>query len=223
MISTIVIGSSPEKRIAAVLQICSSEGIDALDIAVYSMYEEVKGKKTTVLGIENIREASENMHLSPFKGEQKALIFHAEDITIQAQNALLKVFEEPPRHTTIFLSLTNSTNLLSTILSRSKLQQLEETILVDDASFKKLQDILTLSLPAKLKMAQDIGKDKGEALFFLYGILTSYEKALYAQDEKVAFSNTELVILKKIQNAYQTITKTNVSPRFVLEHLFLSL
>ncbi len=46
------------------------------------------------------------------------LINDAENLTIEAQNALLKLLEEPPKHTVIILTSSNPQKLLSTIRSR---------------------------------------------------------------------------------------------------------
>jgi DNA polymerase-3 subunit delta' len=46
------------------------------------------------------------------------LISEADKLTTEAQNALLKVLEEPPAKTSIILTTDSETNLLPTILSR---------------------------------------------------------------------------------------------------------
>lgn len=49
----------------------------------------------------------------------------AENMTDQAQNALLKILEEPPEHTVFILTAENRSMLLPTILSRVQTIRLE--------------------------------------------------------------------------------------------------
>lgn len=53
------------------------------------------------------------------------LIFDAEKLTIEAQNALLKLIEEPPEDTTIVLTLSKQAKLLPTIVSRTQNLQIK--------------------------------------------------------------------------------------------------
>lgn len=79
----------------------------------------IKGDKKK-LGIEEIREkVIKNTETKPFKHKYKIFIIkNAHTMTIQAQNAILKTIEEPPKFA-IFLLLSNNYSLfLPTILSR---------------------------------------------------------------------------------------------------------
>lgn len=78
---------------------------------------EIKGNK-----IENIRELAPFAAKHAFEGSIKAVyIPRADDLTEQAQNALLKILEEPPRDTVIVLGAKNTESVLPTILSRCTL------------------------------------------------------------------------------------------------------
>ena len=57
----------------------------------------------------------------------KIYIFkNAQNLTEQAQNALLKIFEEPPKHIIFLLLCNNSKNLISTVISRSRIINLNK-------------------------------------------------------------------------------------------------
>ena len=58
-------------------------------------------------------------------GAAVGIIWQAERLTIEAQNALLKTLEEPPRHTRIILEAQSLDALLPTILSRCLVTRLE--------------------------------------------------------------------------------------------------
>lgn len=80
----------------------------------------IETKKASV-GVEHIRNLIEDAYLRPMIADKKVyLIPGADDLTIQAQNALLKVFEEPPGDSIIILVSENSERLLATIRSRAR-------------------------------------------------------------------------------------------------------
>lgn len=71
------------------------------------------------ISVNQIRELTAEIYLQPFHFSKKIyLIKDAEKMTTGAQNALLKVFEEPPRYAVILLVTNTLTGLLPTILSR---------------------------------------------------------------------------------------------------------
>ena len=53
------------------------------------------------------------------------ILLSAENMTVQAQNALLKILEEPPAQAMFLLTAENRTMLLPTILSRVQVLRLE--------------------------------------------------------------------------------------------------
>lgn len=69
--------------------------------------------------IDFIRSVRQEMYLVPHMAQKRVFIFtNAEDISPQAQNALLKVIEEPPSYAVIIFLLPSSQSLLSTVRSR---------------------------------------------------------------------------------------------------------
>lgn len=76
--------------------------------------------------IESIREIKNSLWLAPNESEQKIyVLLNAENMTPEAQNALLKSLEEPPAHARFILTCDNRRNLLDTIVSRSTVYTLE--------------------------------------------------------------------------------------------------
>ncbi|MBI3952550.1 MAG: AAA family ATPase [Candidatus Doudnabacteria bacterium] len=71
--------------------------------------------------IEAIRDLAYKLSLKPYSASYKvAVIDDAENMTTEASNALLKVFEEPKPGTVIILITSNPQKLLSTITSRAQ-------------------------------------------------------------------------------------------------------
>ena len=77
-----------------------------------------KDRKT--IGVETVREIRNGAYIMPNDLSSKVYIIKdAERLTEQAQNALLKIFEEGPENTYFFLLTVNSSRLLSTMRSRA--------------------------------------------------------------------------------------------------------
>ena len=93
---------------------------------------EVREGRATI-PVEDIREMIRICGMAPFEGGNRSvLIFDADTMTPQAQNALLKTLEEPPENTFFFLVTGHPESLVNTIISRCRLLRLhplpDETI-----------------------------------------------------------------------------------------------
>jgi DNA polymerase-3 subunit delta' len=107
------------------------------------------GKKE--IGIERIRELKRFMQLQPMRGRAKvAIVDEAHRLTIPAQNALLKVLEEPPARSFLFLVSSNPGALLATV--RSRCQRLQFAPLSTDV----VVDILTATSKIDAAAAREL-------------------------------------------------------------------
>src|SRR5579872_6283003 len=112
--SVLLIGKSREKRENYITDFCHTEGIGKFDIHYFAPTDNS-------FGIQQVKDLQKIAYLKPSAGIQKALILEdAQTLTLDAQNALLKLLEEPPQNTFVFLSATHDTSFLPTVLSRCK-------------------------------------------------------------------------------------------------------
>ncbi|MBI2189920.1 MAG: hypothetical protein HYU49_00055 [Candidatus Levybacteria bacterium] len=225
-----------------VQKICADYQIDRFDI--YNAEEE-KG----TIGIEKIRNLQKKLFLKPIRSKVKAAVIkNAENLTLEAQNALLKSLEEPPDNTIVILTVSNKDLLVSTILSRCKIIELKE----DDAQLPKNEisqylDILislrSYGIGERLKLTQDVGKTKEEALLWLEKmilitrghLIETVEKngsrfndlnlpagkaGHFSKDGFSAYQHLSLLI--SLQKSYVILKTTNANPRFTLETLLLN-
>lgn len=90
-------------------------------------------KKGESLGIDAARRLKEFLWQKPVKSRRKtAVIVDGDSLTPEAQNALLKISEDPPPSAQIFVILKNEENLLPTLRSR-----FSKIYLAEEASSKK--------------------------------------------------------------------------------------
>jgi len=95
-----------------------------------------RGEKST-LGVDAVREAKQDMFLSSTEFDYKFYIFEdAHTMTVQAQNALLIVLEEPPPQVKIILLCESADALLTTVRSRARL------IRMNRFSFEEIEEWL---------------------------------------------------------------------------------
>ncbi len=71
------------------------------------------------IGVDDIRQVIKSVSIKPYMADKKVVIIpDADGITPEAQNALLKVLEEPPEYVVFMILIQNAELLLDTILSR---------------------------------------------------------------------------------------------------------
>lgn len=75
------------------------------------------------IGVDSVRDLVEAANRRPIGADSQLLLVRAQGITLEAQNALLKLLEDPPVTTAIAIVLPKGTTLLDTIRSRVQLHE----------------------------------------------------------------------------------------------------
>jgi len=87
------------------------------------------------IGIAQVREVIHQAQFAPTQARQKVcLLPRAEQLTMEAANALLKVLEEPPRGLVFLFLAENPGDLLATIVSRSQVIRMAPSVGSDSVS-----------------------------------------------------------------------------------------
>ncbi len=112
-------------------------GLDALPFADAEDGAETAPAKARSIGVDAVRLLKSDVYIRPNDLDRKLYIIgHAERMTVQAQNALLKILEEPPEGAVFFLLCENRAALLPTVLSR--VQRLTMESFPDETLFSLL-------------------------------------------------------------------------------------
>ena len=81
--------------------------------------------KKASFGVDDVREIVDEINKKPFEGDKKVIIIYdGNKLTVQAQNALLKTIEEPPKGVYIILLCESLELILDTIKSRCQIYKL---------------------------------------------------------------------------------------------------
>lgn len=204
MHSFLIVGSIPQKRLAKVEELLLRKIEELKASPDFFLLQSEEGS----IGIEKVRNLKDNLSLKPFREKEKiALIFEAQNLTVEAQNALLKTLEEP-QQAKIYLTAPDTSWLLPTIVSRCQTYFLPlNSPLLDQKEVQNLTSafyqIINSSLGEKLKILEKTGltKDKTQARDWLF---------------KLSLLTRELLL-----SCYQEQPKTNLSPQLLLKTLKL--
>lgn len=226
MQSFLISSKDREEAFKKAASLCSKNKIDKIDI------DSINFEK--IIGIEDVRIIQKKIYLKPRKSETKAIILKAYNgLTIEAQNALLKILEEPPNNTIILLLVEAYSQVLPTILSRCKNITIDDKReefgeLERDQIVEVLSSLSSYGVGKRLSLAQDFGKSREETVAWLEKTIVIMRKILLnkinSSVDPRGWSLKELIeLINKLEEGRLSVKNTNVNPRFALENLFLSI
>lgn len=215
MQSFLISSKNNKNALEYIQEVCLKEKIGKFDQVIIGSEKQI--------GIKDIKILQEKTLLKPFKSKQKIVALNAEEgITTEAQNALLKILEEPPANTIIILIVNNKNIVLPTILSRCKIIELNSQALYSEEKLRdyeiEFDKFIKLNWGERLKLAETLAKDKKQAIFYLEKIiLGAREKMLNKHD-----LNIQKIIID-LQKRYIELKNSNANLRLGLESLFISI
>ena len=162
------------------------------------------------IGIKEIKGAIKHLSTKPFgKTAKSVIILNGNNISPDAQNALLKTLEEPPGESIILIGLDSETKLLPTILSRCLTINTNSEPAADPKF--RLEDLLNASIEDRFNLIEKT-EDKEK---LLNNLTDSYR-------QKVLKGEGDPKFLEQLLNA-QIWKESNVNLRTILEYLMLHL
>ena len=194
--------------------------------------------------IDQVRQLLEKANYGAYGGGQQFfIILKAEQSSLEAQNALLKILEEPTANTKIVLATSHPQQLLPTIRSRcqaihfpqveegrGEVRQIDKTSpSADTQQWRDLANTLTQESSFSIKKALELAeqyKNRDEALQMCEGVLqqlnsTSFSTSL-DQKSSLATRKRTTLVSQHLLKAYQDL-QNNLNPQLALEHHLFSL
>lgn len=222
MQSYLIIHNDLRKAIDFVKEFCVNHGVSQIDQTSIQPKDSAES-----IGISEIREVTQTLLLKPFNGQKKAVIIpNAELLTVEAQNALLKSLEEPPKHTYILLLSNRQDALLTTITSRCTVRFIQREVhTMDDNKKLAYQEILATfhswGIGKRLKEAETLAKDKQQAITWIEDITSVARDVMLEKLKRKELFIEERFVLAKLYETHKLLKTTNVNLRLALEQLFL--
>jgi len=213
----IISGGSKDQQKEKILAICGEEGIEfsenSPDVLII--------KPDLSIGIDEAKKIKKFLSQKSWQEKSKklALILQAELMTEEAQNAILKTLEEPPKNSLIILCTANSANLLPTITSRCQTIALKDNVEIDyDLYWKEWQKLVKATEAEKLKFAQIFTGKKENLKDWLNEMILTLQKKMLSAEKPAHFKNWLKVLLfaKKMLSA-------NVNPQSVIDWTILKI
>ena len=194
------------------------------DLATAKSLGGMLGAQVAVLEFEkfSIENARDFINENNLVNENKKIIaIYAKEIPSDAQNALLKITEEPVANTHIFFVIPDIANILPTLRSRAQVLVLEG----GEESDKDAQNFLNLKLTEKFEWIVKFikkNKEEGESSTLVRTetkkLLESIERILYKDRAKM---NSE--IFETIFKFKSYLATPGASPKMILEHVAIML
>ncbi len=161
-------------------------------------------------GIDDGRKISDLHSTKPF-GNKKFFVLVFDSITFEAQNSLLKLFEEPNPDNHFFIIVPNHEIFLPTLRSRLFLLDLGREALEEE---KSARNFLNSNQGERAKIIKEISdeKDKAKAI----NLLSALETELFIKDNRSEDLN---FALQEIVKAREYMFSRSPSVKMLLEHI----
>jgi len=213
--SYLIIGDQITRRSEA-KDLAKSFGINLLKTSPDIFIIEPQGQFIT---IDQVRNLKRHIFQKPLKSNFKFVIIEeANKLTDEAQNALLKILEEPPASAIIVLEADNKQQFLPTILSRVIIKKSKQPKLPAGSDFNILDKSDNLAALEKVAQVEN------PSIWLNSQIQMTYEKLLKKMGgEDSNFTPQDLAgIIEQCAKA-KVMIEANVNAKFVLANLIFQI
>lgn len=168
--------------------------------------------KSSGWGIDTVRLVNHFFSQKPITQIKKiCLIFEAQNLSTEAQNALLKILEEPPINGHLILLTSNYHQLLDTIISRSQLI-VSPPLYLDSSPAFTIPKNITQALNQATKINETLTKET--ILNWIDSQIINFQHQLPQNPN----SNVLKILLKA-----RLLHLSHVDPKAIIDYIFLSL
>lgn len=165
---------------------------------------------TDRLSIDDAHTLIQEAYRAPLASLYRTFVIRTNQITGDAQNALLKLFEEPPHTARFFLLLPSADELIPTLRSRFHLFISHDMVNTEDAH---TDEFLRSSCAKRLTMIAMHAKNEDDSWFNI----------IIRDLEKYAHETTDISLKRDIVMSSVYACLYGASKRMLLEHIALSL
>ncbi len=158
--------------------------------------------ETSSFKIDEVRRVTESIYIPPNSkkvgGKKIYILDHCENMTVQAQNALLKAFEEPPEYVVFFILTEKKEALLPTVRSRASL------LTISPMASGDLEEMLRKKYPKETEESINNAVRLSEGF---YGKAVKFLEKSAKEERKTALELSKYILLEK--SGYKTAVLLN--------------
>lgn len=158
-------------------------------------------------GIAEAQSLVKAAHVRPSSNDTQLCIVRTQFVTLEAQNALLKVFEEPPESTAFLLVVPREFTVISTLMSRCVVVQSTEAVVLNNS----FQEFLAGSYAQRLALIDTAQKKKD----------TMWQRSI--KSGLIEYLRTHTENIKELEYSARLLLTRGASNKFLLEHVALTL
>jgi DNA polymerase III delta prime subunit len=177
------------------------------DVTVIAAEDEVQESEFEKFGVSDAQQLVKNAHLRPSDTTQQLYVVRAQFITLEAQNAMLKVFEEPPQSTRFLLIVPKDFTVIPTLLSRCEIVA-DSALSVENTVFT---EFLAASFAERLALIDQAQKKKD----------AQWQRNIKAG--LIAYLQTHTEHLRELEYAASVLLTRGASNKLLLEHAALTI
>jgi DNA polymerase III delta prime subunit len=167
-------------------------------------------------GIDEARRLSDRSSLKPIERTTRDFLVQFSIITIEAQNALLKLFEEPPQSAVFHVVTKREDTIIPTL--RSRLMAIDFEQFINDKQIEEIEfkNFLALSMAERMDIISK--KTKAKDVYWIEGLVAEAEKMSIHEDTMHKKDLMDTVVFLR-----QYLNTRGSSAKMLLEHLALNL
>ncbi len=194
-----------------------------------------RGEGDTRVRIGQVRALQSALHLKSNEGGRRAaVIADAEWMNQEAQNALLRILEEPPPRTTLVLATATAAGLLATVRSRCQRLSFESDFGAQhpdpgrEAMRGRLDEIAATTIPDLLDWAAEYRGARATVVGGVEEVLETasrwvHDRVLTAARETETDVTRDLDAFRTLSDCRKTLLQRNANPQMVVERALLAL
>ena len=223
MIARVLISPDPESRVKEINNSLTShlKGVN-INSAPPNHPDLLYFEQSEKLGVEQAKQIRQFLSIKPYQAKGRVVVLEeAGNLTVEAQNALLKTLEEPPEETILLLGADSEDKFLPTILSRCEIITLQpERLQAKNAFTEDIQMLLGSTIADRFEYIEKL-KDQRAKEEFLHALVIYFRNRLiHSSSDRGTFGTKDF--LKELLQAEEW-TKANVNMRGILEYLMLKM
>jgi DNA polymerase III gamma/tau subunit len=204
--------------------ICSCDVCTKIEKKIHPDIIYIEKCSLTTIGIEEIRKIRKSAYIMPNEAKYKIYIVkYGELLTPQAQNAFLKILEEPPKNVIFIVICDNSSNLLKTIKSRFQIFGIDNANKNQNILNENLENIANNCFQAFLK--------RNEFEFFTaISEISKHKTDLISINNRISqliiknmdnFSANEAYLILKVLKKINFLNQKNINNNLAAMYYFL--
>ncbi|HHU21820.1 MAG TPA: hypothetical protein GXZ52_00100 [Clostridiales bacterium] len=199
------------------------------DVITVQKETDDKGKQRREIYVGQIRNIIADAQVLPNEAEKKVYIIRdAGDMNVPAQNAMLKILEEPPAAAVFILCTDNAGSLLDTVRSRCvELSLNNDAPAADEETAALAREYLSLAASGNMPqllgfcMANE-GMDNSQAREFVFCAGQLLTDMLCGREQDLGFSRGDIIAMAELMKKAENYLNMNVGVKHVFGMLAVS-